>query len=285
MVMEQKKILWINLFVAMFLLVVFGSATLIYSSNTKNDIAAVSVKNSDALWVAPASNKTFINTNDFVSTDTFDDEPLQEPSVMAGLQTPQEGTTNLENGFTSGSSVSGVYQVPDAKTSSETKTDVTVISTNASSAKQRDLDALKNNESFNVTPKNETAQKALDQASTKTVAKSSTSSTAKKTVAKSSETKNTATTASVAQSAGTYWVQVSSYSVEKYADNARNELDKNKLPCEVFTTTVNGTLYYRVRVGPYKTQKEAENSKAKIDSIALFKGAGSRVVNTATEKK
>ena len=58
-------------------------------------------------------------------------------------------------------------------------------------------------------------------------------------------------------------------------------LDAKDLPCEVFTFTKDNKLYYRVRVGPCKTESEAEKWKKSVDSIELFKTAQSYVVNSS----
>jgi cell division protein FtsN len=76
-------------------------------------------------------------------------------------------------------------------------------------------------------------------------------------------------------------VQVASYSTKDNADEARKVLDAKDLPCEVFTFTKDSKLYYRVRVGPYKTESEAEKWKKSVDAIDMFKTAQSYVVDSS----
>ncbi|MCR4579777.1 MAG: SPOR domain-containing protein [Treponema sp.] len=78
-----------------------------------------------------------------------------------------------------------------------------------------------------------------------------------------------------------FWVQVASYSNKKGAENARAILDSNKIPADVFTYQDNKSrLYYRVRVGPYTTKSEAEYWRARIEQIEDFAKAQSYVTST-----
>ncbi len=78
-----------------------------------------------------------------------------------------------------------------------------------------------------------------------------------------------------------FWVQAASYSSKKKADEARSILDENQVQCEVFTYEMNGTLYYRVRVGPYTTKTEATYWKNQVDSLEQFADAGTYIVNSS----
>lgn len=69
-----------------------------------------------------------------------------------------------------------------------------------------------------------------------------------------------------------YWVQVASVTAKKRADEARSELESNKMPVNVFTYKgKDNIIYYRIRVGPYASKEEAEYWKGKISCISLFK--------------
>jgi cell division protein FtsN len=70
--------------------------------------------------------------------------------------------------------------------------------------------------------------------------------------------------------AGQWWVQVGAYTSKKSADSARAALASSRVPGEVFTYTANANtpnekIYYRVRVGPYATQSEAERIRENLD--------------------
>lgn len=78
-----------------------------------------------------------------------------------------------------------------------------------------------------------------------------------------------------------YWVQVTSLTSRKNADEAREVLGKNKIPADVFTyTDSKNRLFYRVRVGPYTTKSEAEYWQTRIAKIEGFKDSQSYVAQT-----
>lgn len=78
-----------------------------------------------------------------------------------------------------------------------------------------------------------------------------------------------------------YWVQVTSLSSKKSADNARGVLESNKINADIFTyTDKNSRLFYRVRVGPYTTKSEAEYWKTEISKIDNFKNIDSYIAQT-----
>jgi DedD protein len=55
-----------------------------------------------------------------------------------------------------------------------------------------------------------------------------------------------------------YWVQIGSYSVKSGADKAKANLSERGLTSVIFDSDVQGKTYYRVRVGPYVSQAEAD---------------------------
>ena len=70
---------------------------------------------------------------------------------------------------------------------------------------------------------------------------------------------------------------------KKNADEARELLDKNGIQCEVFTfTDSKGTLFYRVRVGPYTTKSEAEYWRTRIIKINDIDNAGDSYITSTT---
>ena len=107
---------------------------------------------------------------------------------------------------------------------------------------------------------NKTTNVAPATTKTTTPATSSSSSTAT-----SSTTTSTAkTTTSAVKTAPTklpdqFWVQVASFTGKKNAEEAREALAAAKISSEIFTyKDAKGTVFYRLRVGPYTTKSEAE---------------------------
>jgi DedD protein len=55
-----------------------------------------------------------------------------------------------------------------------------------------------------------------------------------------------------------YWVQIGSYTQKSGADKAKSSLSERGLVSVIFDSNVQGTTYYRVRVGPYVSKAEAD---------------------------
>lgn len=79
-----------------------------------------------------------------------------------------------------------------------------------------------------------------------------------------------------------FWVQAASYTNKANAEYARSVLAGEKIPAEVFTYQDKaGTVYYRLRVGPYTTESEAEYWNSRIKLIDNFSSTKSYVTNSS----
>ncbi|MDR1229921.1 MAG: SPOR domain-containing protein [Spirochaetaceae bacterium] len=58
--------------------------------------------------------------------------------------------------------------------------------------------------------------------------------------------------------AAAYWVQAGSYTMKSGADKAKASLSERGLVSVIFDSEVQGKTYYRVRIGPYVSQAEAD---------------------------
>ena len=67
-----------------------------------------------------------------------------------------------------------------------------------------------------------------------------------------------------------YWVQAGSYSTRERADGVKNTLGTKGIAAIITNQEINGNLYYRVRIGPYTTQNEADYWLAMVKSIDGF---------------
>lgn len=118
----------------------------------------------------------------------------------------------------------------------------------------------------------------------KPAAPASSSTVAKTTAPKSTSTVAKAASTSSQKLADKFWVQAASYSTKKSADTARETLESNKIPSEIFTyTDAKGNVFYRVRVGPYTTSTEAEYWKTQVAKIDPFTTSESYVVNSSAK--
>lgn len=338
--MDQKRTLWILIATGVFLCFVLGAAFIIGRSSSKKNTSAISMKDSDSIWISPSTQPAPQPTSSTTYSQGLapreDESASASPSLTAGLSSPAEGVSSVnasspaepqstfpsvaqtENLTVIANGNTNVYQIPDSSNnagSSVTTFDLTSgVNTYSSSSvtaqNKAAEDAMKNTEAAHksqvaqvldestkkpqTTVSAKTGSGTADASSKKTVASSSAKSTSgaqsgtpvKKTESAKSTSK--ASTASSAKSVAStqkipdrYWVQAASYSSKKKADEARSLLDENKIQCEVFTYDSDGTLYYRVRVGPYSTKDEASYWKKQVDSIELFSTAGTYVVNSS----
>ena len=67
-----------------------------------------------------------------------------------------------------------------------------------------------------------------------------------------------------------YWVQAGSYSTRERADGVKNSLSIKGISAIVSNQEINGNTFYRVRIGPYTPQNEADYWLAMVKSIDGF---------------
>lgn len=67
-----------------------------------------------------------------------------------------------------------------------------------------------------------------------------------------------------------FWVQAGSFSTRERADGVKHNLDDKGISAVITNQDINGNTYYRVRVGPYTSQNEADYWLAMIKSIDGF---------------
>ncbi|MDR2661807.1 MAG: SPOR domain-containing protein, partial [Treponema sp.] len=64
-----------------------------------------------------------------------------------------------------------------------------------------------------------------------------------------------------------FWVQAGSFSTRERADGVKHILDDKGISAVITNQDINGNTYYRVRIGPYTSQNEADYWLAMIKSI------------------
>jgi DedD protein len=67
-----------------------------------------------------------------------------------------------------------------------------------------------------------------------------------------------------------YWVQAGSFSTRDRADGVKNTLGTKGITAIISNQEINGNTYYRVRIGPYASQNEADYWLAMIKAIDGF---------------
>ncbi|WP_318743484.1 SPOR domain-containing protein [Treponema sp.] len=300
--MEQKRTIWIVLAAGIFLMVVIGAAVILYAPEARKDTTALVQKENGTVWMSPevAQHKKdeLMENSSVVSAPVEDVKAVEDTSVVSSIATPAEGTTQIENMTVIATGNTNVYSIgADGPATIDLNNVREVADEPAVKAQNRAAEAAIRE--TNTVRRNVEVSDVLVENSYKDVSKATASSNVRKAersssanvsapvkkaapAAKKTEAK---APAKVERIPDRFWVQAASYSAKKNADEARSVLEQKKIQCEVFTfTDAKGTLYYRVRVGPYTTRKEAEYWKKKIDEIPLFSKNGSFVTNSSAAK-
>lgn len=283
-------------------MVVIGAAVILYAPEARKDTTALVQKENGTVWMSPevAQHKKdeLMENSSVVSAPVEDVKAVEDTSVVSSIATPAEGTTQIENMTVIATGNTNVYSIGadgpatiDLNNVSEVADEPAVKAQNrAAEAAIRETNTVRRNvEVSDVLVENsyKDVSKATASSNVRKAERSSSanvSAPVKKAAPAAKKTEAKAP-AKVERIPDRFWVQAASYSAKKNADEARSVLEQKKIQCEVFTfTDAKGTLYYRVRVGPYTTRKEAEYWKKKIDEIPLFSKNGSFVTNSSAAK-
>ncbi len=306
--MEQKRTVWILIAAGVFLCVVVGAAFIMNGSAAKRNVMAVSLKDSGAVWIAPSSSVLDTVVTDTRNQEKYEPLPVNE-DVLAVTPTQESVKSEVSPVESSVGSITStgpvtvystgstnVYRIPasgeiatidlntmQAEVSENAQVTSAVTAQNNAAAKAiRETEEVRREQSSQTAvasksaSSNSTSSQSAKKSSGQTKAQSQSSSSSAKSVEKSSAPKESSSIPD------RFWVQAGSYSNKAYADNARDVLDENKIQCEVFTVSAaDGSLRYRVRVGPYTTKTEAEYWQKRIASIDLFKDVSSYITNSS----
>lgn len=262
--MEKKKLLLVAVSVGIFLVVAIGASMLLFSPKRPPSGAVVmsgnspaSKTNRNALELLPASGPATVDPSDMVRNATD----------LQTLQSPPPGSVSAPVVFQNTAAPAPVViNAPKPKVSEPARAPAASSSSSKPAASRP--------------------------ASTETKPQSSGQSAARKAPAasappKKSEpapVKNTKTPPAPAKPAApaaransngysAYWVQTGSFSTLTRADGVKETLASKGITSVVENRTLDGKTYYRVRVGPYTSQNEADYWLALIKSIDGFEGS------------
>ncbi len=307
--MEEKRILWISAAVGIFLLIVIGAAWILYAPHKNADsTSALTREQSENTWILTpqASGSAVAETPNREASDTDREVPAHPagtaptvlPSDTAALNAPSgsmntvqsndltiisNNTTVLaKDGVTTidltASGRAPEQQVIEAPAGTEQARDVKTVVP----ASGNEIRAAETAQTRNVKPAATGAQTAESTQIQKNAPSAQKAAAAKpaNTAAKNmGKPKAAAKTASVPDR---FWVQAASFTDKENAENARSILASEKIPAEVFTyRDKNGKTFYRLRVGPYTTESEAQYWNSRIKLIEHFSSAQSYVTNSS----
>ena len=252
--MEQKKMLWIILSVSLFVLVIFGVALFLYSP----------ARSHNAVY---AGGETIPYEAGFHDGNTVDpDQWVRNPDKVAGLDktaVPTEENVldlsvaaEIPHDPAQDIDVSGLTKQPPAPTSEMPQDLAEQIGIadrkdEKRPAKQPDTKVQKRNTEQidsivkpNVKPKTAAAKQPPAPAVKQAPAKP--------------------------QTQKLYWVQAASLSSRLNAEKARDTLTALHMKAEIFTKTTASGVTYRVRVGPFNNNTEANYWLKNINKIKAF---------------
>ena len=285
--MDQKRILWIVAASGLFLLVVVGVALFLSAPMTQAQHNLENLQANGNTWIKGEvknptqdynqvvdSSETFIvdtTTETPENTQPENQDKNDVKTINVDTVTLIAGTTNV---YTQGTETQ--KESESAKTGT-TITLNTVTKEEAASSKPATTTVT----TPKVTPVTKPVEDCVESpVKTTTVSSSSASSTKTSTVSSTTTTSSSSVT-QTKPVADQYWVQVASFTGKKNAEDARAALLEEKINSEIFTYKDNkGTVYYRLRVGPYTTKSEAEYWHSRIKLIEQFAGTSSYVVNS-----
>ncbi len=234
--MEQKKLLWIVAAAGIFLLIVIGTALVLYSPAKNSGPVIASVQ-------PPVSGPAVQ-----ADPDAWVRSPETAPGLSVQNETPDMSDLTI---------VSGKTTVISGQTTVGSLPQETVTIDITGAAQQQLPPNTQGTTAPPVPQLNRTEPVPALVTQTPAAPPEKPASQAKPAAQPVQETKQAPKPAPKV-TVTEYWVQAGSYSDKVRAEQTRTALSKNKIPSEVFTKDVDGSLRYRVRVGPYKTKTEAE---------------------------
>jgi len=259
---EMKKLLLIAVSVGVFLLVTITAALLITTPNAQRITNIASPDPFTQGRIQPAENTANIS------------EPAQ---TAAAEQTPETNTAgNTEPAVlqdrNNGNSLT--IQIPAVTSAGVTQNSSAVAAT---SAPARTSDAAPAAAAVRQT----TAPAPAATASTtqRTAAASSANSSSSNT---STAAASTAPRQTIARTIIDYWIQIGAYSAMVRAEDIREVLASKGLVSIIENREVNGQNLFRVRIGPYTSEREANHWLAIVKEIEGF--ADSQVRQTTRQQ-
>jgi len=270
--MEQKKLLLVIISVGVFLAIVIGAGMLVFAPGRKAAVPSEAMS-----YGSPSFTRTQDSpvgqakqADGLTSPATVDAaEWARNPAPVAGLQTPP-ATTNTTRG-----DVIIIYGeravATDIANSGSSKPAATELGADGNVRIQ--IPAPISTTIPVVPAETVRQQETITSVPTKSSAvRSSVSEKPKAVKTVISESKAVKASSSIKPASATdeYWVQTGAFSTKARADGAKETLGVKGIASLVETKDVNGKNYFRVRVGPYASKKEAEYWLSLVTTIDGF---------------
>jgi len=216
---EMKKLLLVAVSVGFFLLVTITVAIIVLTPKTKDTATASSV---------PYSNGRVRDWNE-ISSQT------PEQTEIVGSKEPEQKADIAETDKNDGNNLTIIIPNPSGETVSD------IAQTEKPKVVEQPVVAVKKPEPA-VKPPTQTASTTKPAAATKPTATAKPS-----TPAKSTKTIND------------FWVQTGAFAAQVRAEDAREILAAKGITSIIENREINGKIWYRVRLGPYTSEREANH--------------------------
>ncbi|MDR2404344.1 MAG: SPOR domain-containing protein [Spirochaetaceae bacterium] len=242
--MEKKKLLLVAISVGVFLVIVIGASLLVFSPGGAVTAAArrpIPPGSPGVSPVAPAQNQSVPADPAGLAQNPDDLPALPSSPAPVGAAVPAADDTLRQFG------------VPQNTENGENRVVITVSRPSTAAV----------NESAPPPPKQPRSDAAAKSSPprTTTVAKAQPKPAQKPAAAPKPKTYDA------------FWVQAGSFSVRNRADTVRETLASKGIASIIENRDVNGKTWYRVRVGPYVSQNEADYWLSLIKLIEGFEGS------------
>lgn len=269
--MEEKKLIWVVLLISLFVLIVFGSAIFLYAPSKYESVAtgddlALLTEIQDAPALQKIDPDMWTRKKDMVPEFRADREELSETKKSITVVDGDEGAEGEK--YIDVSDLDSDVKKQKKELPKEIAKELGVPQKSESSTEKKDnspkviTEERKSNSAIASNAKKETKieKKAEPKRSSKTQVENIESKKER-----NEEKRYTPPTVDTL-----YWVQTASLSSRINAEKAREKLVSYYIKAEIFTKQTSTGLTYRVRVGPFRNNTEAEYWLKNIKEIDGF---------------
>ncbi|WP_428770616.1 SPOR domain-containing protein [Treponema sp. HNW] len=287
--MEDKRILWVSAAVGIFLLIIVGTALVLYAPSKNGDVrlTALPAGTDESRTLQPQKPVPAEGEQGGASAENRADSSSTQNAAPVFSDTAAPAGTDASNLVQSRD-----LTVISNNTTVYTKDGLTTIdlSSLAERPEQKPVDVPQGMQLapdvktlVPINPSEYMGAQPITQPKTAPALKPAPAP--KTSAAKTTSVKKPAAKPAP-KPADRYWVQAASFTDKMNAETARSLLADEKIPAEVFTyQDKKGLTYYRLRVGPYTTESEAEYWNSRIKLIDHFASTQSYVTNSSKTVK
>jgi DedD protein len=280
--MEQKKLLLVAISVGVFLVIVIGAAILAAGSGNSAALAAASAPRpipageaGTAAGFQPVAEPGYVQETPPRTPAPVDAAGLlRNPDAIPGLNPVPEGVPLQQNNFY----INGTPEKLPSEKPGEAGIPQTIITVEPKTAAGVPSEPPAGRAAPRQTAAPGTSPAAVSTAATRpaqTAARQSQAATPRQVPAASSAQAKPAAAkpAETAKVYDTYWVQTGSFSAKARAEGVKETLASKGISSIIENREIDGKTFFRVRMGPYTSEDEAEHWRFFIKSIDGFENS------------